>query len=58
MNKPEDQDMFADPEPLDDNDPDVLAESFALHLAMGLQPEDFVDPTDRTRYVEWLAKQS
>lgn len=48
--------MFDDPEPLDEDDPEVLEELFELHKELGNKPEDLVaaTPEYRAMYAEWL----
>jgi hypothetical protein len=52
------EDMFADPEPLDEDDPEMKVEMFELHQSSGDRPEDLVgaSPEFRKEYAEWLAK--
>ncbi len=52
------EDMFADPEPIDEDDLDMKLEMFELHQSSGDRPEDLVGATPefRKEYAEWLAK--
>ena len=49
-------DMFDDPEPLDENHPEVQEEMFELHKYRRMKPEDLhgSTPDYRHRYSEWL----
>jgi hypothetical protein len=53
---PDLEDWFSDPEPLDEDDPEVQEESFELNKAMGLKPEDLrtVTQEQRDKYAAWL----
>jgi hypothetical protein len=48
--------MFADPEPLDEDDPEVQEEMFELHKYRNMKPEDLhgATPEYRAKYAEWL----
>ena len=56
---PDIEDMFADPEPLDENDPAVLEEMFELHKHLGLKPADLRGAPQefRAKYGAWLETQ-
>jgi len=53
---PDIQHMFADPEPLDEDDPEVQEEMFELHKYRNMKPEDLhgATPEYRAKYAEWL----
>lgn len=47
--------MFEEePEPLDEDDPEVQHELFATMRVMGAKPEDLPDLKDRKGYADWL----
>jgi hypothetical protein len=52
--------MFADPEPLDEDDPEVKEEMFELHKFCGDTPESLVGATDewRKEYAAWLQEKA
>ena len=49
-------DIFDDPEPLDENHPEVQEEMFELHKCRKMKPEDLLGATPeyREQYAEWL----
>jgi hypothetical protein len=49
--------MFSDPEPLDENDPEVKEEMFETYKFMRVAPEDLktASEEERREYAEWLA---
>jgi hypothetical protein len=51
--------MFANPEPLDEDDPEVLEEMFEMHKYRGLKPADLPGATQeyRAKYAAWLKSQ-
>lgn len=53
------EDMFADPEPLDESDPEVMEEMFKLHHDLGWKPADLpgATPEYRDKYEAWLRSQ-
>ncbi len=50
--------MFDDPIPPDENDPEFIEESFETHKYLGLKPEDLVGATQdyRDAYAKWLVE--
>jgi hypothetical protein len=48
--------MFDDPTPPDENDPEFIEESFEIHKDQGDKPEDLVGATQEYRdaYAKWL----
>ena len=50
--------MFSDPEPLDEDDPEVMQELFAQLKFSGTKPEDLPGATKKQRkeYAAWLQK--
>ena len=49
--------MFEDdPEPLDENDPEVKEELFQTMKHMGTNPSELKDPVEAAEYAEWLGK--
>jgi len=50
------EDMFSDPVPADDNDPEIQEEVFKLHKASGAKPADLkgATPEIRAKYAAWL----
>jgi hypothetical protein len=49
--------MFEEePEPLDENDPQVKEELFETMNMMGVKPVDVADAEEAKEYAEWLAK--
>ena len=48
--------MFDDPEPLDEDDPEVKLEMFETHKYRGVKPEELTGATPeyRQEYAEWL----
>ena len=56
---PKIEDMHLDPEPLDENDPEVLEEMFELHKYLNVKPEDLrtATPEYRAKYAAWLESQ-
>lgn len=57
---PDLSEMFADPEPLDEDDPEVQEEMFELHMYLKNKPEDLrgATPEYRAKYAEWLKGKS
>jgi hypothetical protein len=53
------QDMFADTEPLDENDPAVLEEMFEQYKYLGWKPADLGGASQeyRAKYGAWLESQ-
>jgi hypothetical protein len=51
--------MQLDPEPLDENDPEVVEEMFEQYNYSGLKPEDLpgMKPALRKKYAAWLESQ-
>jgi hypothetical protein len=51
--------MFSDPVPLDEDDPEVREEMFELHKYLGNSPESLVSATEeyRQEYADWLPKE-
>jgi hypothetical protein len=51
--------MFSDPVPLDEDDPEVREEMFELHKYLGNSPESLVGATKeyRQEYADWLQKE-
>ena len=54
------EDMFDDPEPLDEEDSAVLEELFEMHKNRGLTPADLSGATQeyRDKYSAWLGSQN
>jgi hypothetical protein len=52
--------MFSDPVPLDEDDPEVREEMFGLHKYLGNTPESLVGATEeyRKEYAAWLQKET
>jgi hypothetical protein len=50
--------MFADPVPLDEDDPEVKIEMFEQYMDSGIKPEDLTNaPAEwREEYAVWLQK--
>jgi hypothetical protein len=50
--------MFRDPEPLDEDDPEVKEEMFELYESLGYAPDSLTTATDaeRKEYGDWLLK--
>ena len=50
------EDMIAEPEPPDDNDPELQEEAFKIHKSMGAKPEDLNGRITelRAKYAAWL----
>jgi hypothetical protein len=55
-----DEQYFDDPEPLDENDPEVKREMFETHKHRGMKPDELLGSTPeyRQEYAEWLAAQN
>ena len=53
------ENMKLDPEPLDENDPEVVEEMFEQYNYSGLKPEDLpnMKAALRKKYGEWLESQ-
>jgi hypothetical protein len=53
------EDMFNDPEPPDEDDPEFQEEMFELHKYLNNKPEDLVGETPeyRAKYAAWLESQ-
>jgi hypothetical protein len=47
-------DYDADPELIDDEDPEFQAQMFELFRSLGWKPGDLVDKEDAVKYAEWL----
>lgn len=43
-----------EPEPLDENDPEVREEMFETLKYIGARPEDLPDPEERKQYAAWF----
>ena len=57
MPKP-DEDMFPDPEPGNEDDPEYKEELFNTMKAMGWKPEDLTNnPKGAAEYARWLKRQ-
>jgi hypothetical protein len=56
---PKIEDMQLDPEPLDENDPEVVEEMFEQYKYSGLKPEDLpnMKPELKKKYAAWLESQ-
>ena len=56
---PKIEDMQLDPEPLNENDPEVVEEMFEQYNYSGLKPEDLpgMDPELKKQYAAWLESQ-
>jgi hypothetical protein len=56
---PKIEDMQLDPEPLDENDPEVVEEMFEQYNYQGLKPKDLpnMKPAFLKKYGEWLESQ-
>ena len=56
---PKIEDMQLNPEPLNENDPEVVEEMFEQYNYSGLKPEDLpnMKPVLRKQYGEWLESQ-
>jgi hypothetical protein len=52
------EDMFGDPEPHDEDDPEYKEEMFATMKAIGCKPEGLIDPEEAAEYQAWLEKNS
>jgi hypothetical protein len=54
------KEMFSDPEPLDEDDPEAMEEIFEMYNDSGLVPEDLTNATDERRkeYAEYLQKET
>jgi hypothetical protein len=52
--------MFSDPVPLDEDDPEVQEKLFEQFKYSGTTPEDLTNATDewRKEYADWLQKNS
>jgi hypothetical protein len=52
--------MFADPVPLDEDDPEVKIEMFEQYMDSGIEPEDLTHapPECREEYAVWLREKS
>jgi hypothetical protein len=54
MGKAKKPEMFSDPEPLAEDDPEVKLEQFETYKYMGWKPEDLKDEEVSKEYQAWL----
>jgi hypothetical protein len=52
--------MFSDPVPFDEDDPEAMEEMFELYKSLGKTPADLPNITEKERkeYAEWLQENS
>jgi hypothetical protein len=48
------QDFDADPELIDEDDPDFRTQMFELFQSLGWKPEDLTDRQYAAKYADWL----
>ena len=52
------EDVYDDPKPPDEDDPEFKEEMFESFKYKGWKPEDLIDPKDRKEYGDWLKRHS